>query len=262
MSTRWTDASILSQVIGLHYSSPPFSLDATYGGGRMWRGCAYQPTVRLDRRPLPNVDVVATWDHLPGLFGAQPFELVVWDPPHLADGGQGAMRGTWDTAYGVAGDNVRGHASISHLYADFLHAARGALAPAGLLLAKIADQVHQSEQQLQAVDFVVAARAAGWTVCEMLPKMRPAGAMDPKWRRQRHIRKAWSYWIAAHPGPRCTAEGVDLLLQCQACGAYFRAERSHAKTCGGACRERLRYRKNLTFSRSRAQHKSVRFSTA
>jgi hypothetical protein len=254
-----SDASILDQLIGLHFAAPPVVLDATWGRGVIWRGSAYQPTTRFDLRPMPGVDVVGEWRELPQLFGTGAFQLVVWDPPHQTDGGERAFsKGTWSMAYGTAARELRGHHNITHLYAGFLEAARQVLRADGVLLAKIADMVHASVQQLQAVDLVVAARQAGWTVCEMVPKMRQPTPTDPRWRRQMHVRKAWSYWICAHPGPRCTSIGVALLRSCAACGRGFPARRGDAKTCGGACRERLRYHQNLTDSRGVAQKLSVR----
>jgi hypothetical protein len=256
-----SDAGILSQLIGLHYYHEPILLDATWGGGRMWRGCPYQPSTRFDTRALPGVDVVGEWSDLPRLFESSAFQAIVWDPPHQTDGGIGALHGDWGNNYGTTGANVRGYDNISHLYPDFLKAARAVLQPeVGMLLVKIADQVHAQEQQLQAVDFVLACRADGWTVCEMVPKMRRPGPIDPRWRRQLHVRKAWSYWICAHPGPRCPAVGVALVRPCQGCGRDFRSQRSDARTCGDACRQRLRYRKNLTDSRGAAQQLSVRVS--
>lgn len=260
MTTRASsDAGILSQLIGLHYYHEPIMLDATYGGGRIWRGCPYQPTTRLDARALPGVDVVGEWTQLPTLFDSGAFQAIVWDPPHQTDGGMGALAGDWGNNYGTTGANVRGFDNINHLYPSFLQAARVVLQPqVGTLLCKIADQVHAQEQQLQAVDFVVAARLAGWTICEMVPKMRRPGPRDPRWRRQLHIRKAWSYWICAHPGARCPAVGVALVRPCEGCGRDFHASRSDARTCGGACRERLRYQKNLTAIRLAAHQLSVR----
>jgi len=259
---RSSDADIVSQLIGLHYYHEPIILDATWGGGRLWRGCPYQPTTRFDARPMPGVDVVGDWSQLASLFEAGQFQAVVWDPPHQTDGGMSALAGQWGEAYGTTGSNVRGFDNISHLYPDFLETVRMVLQPqVGTLFCKIADQVHQGEQQLQAVDFVLAARAAGWTVCEMVPKMRRPGPTDPRWRRQLHVRKAWSYWICAHPGPSCPAVGVALVRPCESCGRDFRAQRSDARTCGDACRQRLRYRKNLTLSRAAAQHLSVRKTT-
>lgn len=240
MTPTTSDASILSQLFGLHYYHEPIILDATFGGGRMWKGCPYQPTTRFDARPLPGVDVVGEWAQLPELFEPHSFQAVVWDPPHQTDGGVHALGGGWADAYGTAGAGVRGYPNINHLYPGFLEAARAVLHPeAGTLLCKIADQTHGGVQHLQAVDFVIACRAAGWTVCEMVPKMRRPGPLDPKWRRQLHVRKAWSYWICAHPGPRCPAVGVALVQTCEGCGRDFRAQRSDAKTCRQACQKRI-----------------------
>lgn len=259
MTTRRSssDAGIISQLIGLHYATPPTLLDSTFGGGRMWRGCAYQPTTCFDARQLPGVDAVGEWAQLPDLFGAAAFRVVVFDPPHLSDGTRGAMGGTWDEMYGTGSVQMRGKLNINHLYEGFLEAARGVLATDGTLLAKIADQVHGQVQQLQAVDFVIACRAAGWTVCEMVPKMRQPGPMDPKWRRQYHVRKAWSYWICAHPGPRCPAVGTALVKLCIVCGRDFHAERRSRKTCSDACKMRLYRHRIVTVSRSAAQADTV-----
>jgi hypothetical protein len=241
----------VGQLIGLHYYHEPITLDATWGRGVIWRGCAYQPTTRFDQRPMPGVDVVGEWQDLPRLFEPASFQLVVWDPPHQTDGGERAFsKGAWSDGYGT--NLIRGFSNITHLYPGFLQACRDVLAADGMLLCKIADQVHHGEQQLQAVDLVVAARAAGWTVCEMVPKMRQPTPNDPRWRRQLHIRKAWSYWICAHP-QACTAVGVALVRSCQACGRDFRAERSDALTCGDACKKRRQRHRNVPFIRSAAQ---------
>lgn len=258
MAQKSSDAAILSQLIGLHYDHEPIALDATWGGGRIWRGCPYQPSTRFDARELPGVDVVGEWENLPDIFEPGVFQLVVWDPPHQTDGGMAALQGKWGEAYGTTGANVRGFDNINHLYPGFLTAARQILHPeVGMLLCKIADQVHQGEQQLQAVDFIIACRAAGWSVCEMVPKMRRPGPTDPRWRRQLHIRKAWSYWICAHPGPRCPAVGVSLVKRCEGCGRDFRARRNDAIVCGVPCRMRLYRRRRVTRSNSAAQLPSV-----
>jgi hypothetical protein len=248
-----SDAQILNQLIGLHYYHEPIILDATWGRGAIWRGCPYQPTTRFDARQLDGVDVVGQWRELPDLFTPGAFQAVVWDPPHLSDGTREAMSGTWNDMYGTGSAQMSGHHNITHLYAGFLEAVRQILLPAGTLLAKIADQVHSSVQQLQAVDFVIACRVAGWTVCEMVPKMRLPGPMDPKWRRQLHVRKAWSYWICAHPGNRCPAVGVALVRPCTACGRDFHAARSDARTCSPRCEKRAWRARNVRDSRSAPQ---------
>jgi len=251
-----SDAALIGQLLGLHYPHVPRVLDATWGYGRIWRGCAYQPTVRFDMRPLPMVDVVGDWSELPRHFAPGSFEVIAWDPPHQTDGGAHALGGhDWADGYGTAGEGVRGYANVTHLYGPFLDAARPLLDPrAGLLLCKLADQVHMGLQHLQAVDFVVAARTAGWTVCEMVPKLRRPGPMDPRWRRQFHVRKAWSYWICAHPGPRCPAVGVALVRPCEreGCPRTFRASHSDAMYCSQACQKRVWRRQFVRESTSAA----------
>lgn len=253
-----SDADVLNQLIGLHYYHEPITLDASWGGGRIWKGCPYQPSVRLDLRELPGVDLVGDWNQLAQLFPAGTFQLVVWDPPHQTNGGQNALGDKrWADKYGTAGEGVRGWNDITHLYPDFLQGARQVLDPRGTLLCKLADQAHAGVQHLQAVDFVIAARTAGWTVCEMVPKLRRPGPIDPKWRRQFHIRKAWSYWICAHPGLRCPAIGVPLVRTCQACGRGFRARRSDARTCSPTCRQRVRRAVPVTDRTGVEQHARV-----
>jgi hypothetical protein len=90
-------------------------------------------------------------------------------------------------------------------------------------------------------------------VCEMVPKMRRPGPSDPKWRRQLHIRKAWSYWICAHPGPQCPAVGVALVQPCGGCGRDFHTGRSHARACSDRCQKRLQRARDVHFSRSAGQ---------
>lgn len=252
-----SDARLMSQLIGLHYYHEPITLDATWGRGVIWRGCPYQPTTRLDQRPMAGVDVVGEWRDMPSLFGPAAFQLIVWDPPHQTDGGERAFsKGAWSDGYGTAHESLRGYANISHLYPDFLTAACQVLVPNGMVLAKIADQVHGAVQQLQAVDLVLAARAAGWTVCEMVPKMRQPTPRDPRWRRQLHIRKAWSYWICAHPSDHCPAVGVALVRPCEGCGRDFHAHRSHARACSERCQKRLQRRELSTFLEDATNTKS------
>jgi hypothetical protein len=254
VTVRTSDAAILSQLITLHFDRPPSLIDTTWGGGRMWRGCAYQPQTRFDVRALPNVDVVGSWDQLPDLFAPGAFQAAVWDPPHQTDGGENALGGGWANAYGTAGVGVQGYLNINHLYPTFLDAVGRVLCPkTGTLLCKIADQAHGGEQHLQGVDFVLACREAGWTVCEMVPKMRRPGPLDPKWRRQLHVRKAWSYWICAHPGKRCPAVGVSLVRECEGCGQPFRARRRDAAACCARCQQRLWRARNVNFMNSPKQ---------
>lgn len=240
--------SVLSDIIALHFAEPPRILDASYGRGTIWRGCRYGPDVRMDKRPLPNVDVVGDWNELGELFERGSFDIIPWDPPHQTDGGARALGGDWADRYGTADPALRGRANINHLYPPFLAAAAAVLAPGGCVLAKIADQAHgNSRQQLQSVAFVTAAEAMGWEVCEKVPVFTGVKPPDPRWQRQRRIRKSWCYWICAHPD-RCGASGIVLWDDCPFCGRRYSPRRQEQRTCGRAvCRQR-RHRHVVTAS--------------
>jgi hypothetical protein len=77
-----TSASVLDDLIDLHFSGdePPI-LDASGGRGGIWKGARHRPTISLDKRPLPGIDVVGRWENLPELFGPSAFYAIVWDPP-------------------------------------------------------------------------------------------------------------------------------------------------------------------------------------
>jgi hypothetical protein len=111
-----SDALLVRDLIALHFAAAPSILDTTWGKGALWRGCPYQPTVRLDARPLLGVDVVGDWRELGSLFSDRRFEVVCWDPPHQCDGGTGALGGDWADDYGTPGAELRGQASIAVLY--------------------------------------------------------------------------------------------------------------------------------------------------
>jgi hypothetical protein len=234
-----TDGRVLGDLIRLDFAEPPHILDASWGRGGMWRGCAYQPSIRLDKRPLPGVDVVGDWNALGELFASASLQVIVWDPPHQTDGGDHALGGDWSDRYGTADPVLRGHANIAHLFAPLLAAARTVLEPrGGMLIAKIADQVHNDLQQLQAVDFVNTARAAGWDVCHLEPVWTGTKPVDPKWRRQKRLRKSSCYFIVAHP-ERCRPVGIVLKERCPFCGDDYVPRRTDQRTCGRArCRQR------------------------
>lgn len=102
-------------------------------------------------------------------------------------------------------------------YVGFLNAATTALeARTGTLLCKLADW-------RASVDFVNACRQAGWSLCAMVPTFGAPFAPH-------------CYWICAHPGPRCRAEGIRLWDICL-CGARYTPRRRDQRTCGRAkCR--------------------------
>lgn len=84
----------------------------------------------------------------------------------------------------------------------FFKEAKRILKENGIVLAKIADIVHNHKYQWQHVDFIIAAREIGLTPCDMIIKADPnAGNLSSsKWKNIKHVRKAHCYWIVCRSG--------------------------------------------------------------
>jgi hypothetical protein len=84
---------------------------------------------------------------------------------------------------------------------------------------------------------------AGWLAAlpvrrtPLTPRAQP---IDPKWVRQRHVRRGATFWLAFHTGPRCPSRGLDLVRLCAGAtdGHMFRPRRRNQVTCSDRCRQR------------------------
>lgn len=198
------DWDALGLLLNFHVRVPdPLVIDVTYNQGRMWTGLEIQP-VRMDLDPQWNVDVVGDFRAIP--FPEGTFDVVVFDPPHLPNAGHSATTCTdWETRYGITPTGREGD-NVSDYFQPFLLEAKRVLKPNGLVIAKIADLVHNHRYQWQHVDFIQAARGIpGLTPCDCLIKRDPlAGRLNSgRWEKAHHLRKAHSYWIVVRNSPRC-----------------------------------------------------------
>lgn len=182
----------------------PRILDCTHNRGTMWRGLSLN-VVRMDISTDATVDVVGDFRAMP--FADRVFDVVVFDPPHLPD--DAGVRAMHNEKYNVAhkGRGLDGD-NIAAVFAPFLDEAKRVLVDGGIVLAKIADIVHNHRQQWQQVDFVNAVRAKRMTPCDMLIKVDPSAGnlTDPRWKTVSHLRKSHSYWIVARNSNRCECQ--------------------------------------------------------
>jgi hypothetical protein len=166
----------------------PRILDATWGLGTFWRGGSGQggERVGLDIDGRGNPAVLGDNKLLP--FRDESFTAVVFDPPHLSDvGGSSQYRHRYGSSSGGSG--------------EFLSECQRVLVRGGVLLAKLADQVHGGESQWTHVDFINQVEATrDLVVCDLIIKVRASAMNDPKWKHVWHARKHHSFWIVCRKG--------------------------------------------------------------
>lgn len=201
------DSEALSTLLTIHCGVPqPAILDCTYNTGVMWRGSPLKPH-RMDINPEFDVDTVGDFTAMP--FGANTFDVIVFDPPHLPT--NAASEGSskiWLKRYGITNEKSVGRDgdNVTALFKPFLlEAKRVLMDDSGIILAKIADLTHNHRYQWQQVAFVNAAQEVSMTACDMLIKCDPSAGnlTSSKWVQVKHLRKAHCYWIVVRNSRRC-----------------------------------------------------------
>lgn len=200
------DAEAISALLAVHAPAAVDLLDACHNTGKMWRGTGLAP-MSMDIDPAHGCAVTADFRSMP--FADGSFDVVAFDPPHLPNAYATNDRTTGHAdVYGVrvsdpsrSGDNAAGQ------FAGFVGEARRVLRPDGIVLAKIADFVHNHRYQWQHVEFIQAAQEAGMTACDLAVVAHPASGnlSSSKWVNVRHLRRAHAYWIVVRNGSRCEA---------------------------------------------------------
>jgi hypothetical protein len=138
-------------------------------------------------------------------FAANSFHVVVFDPPHLPTAAASENSSLiWEKRYGITSEGAgREGDNICGMFRPFLREAHRVLVNGGIVLAKLADIVHNHRYQWQMVDFVVAARELGLTPCDLMIKTRKTGLVSSKWKRVKHLRRRHSYWVVVRNSKRC-----------------------------------------------------------
>lgn len=198
---RGDDFQVIDILLDLHAVKDPEILDVTHNLGVMWKKCKYHPRWRMDISEKSAHDIRADFLALP--FTAESFDVIVFDPPHLSSHMDSKnSSGIWRDRYGLKkGQEWLDHDSIGGVFSPFLEQAKRVLKPEGIILAKIADTVHNHRYQWQQVEFIVAAMKSGMTPCDQMIKERTGGSMiSSKWKTPKHLRKNHCYWIVVRKG--------------------------------------------------------------
>jgi SAM-dependent methyltransferase len=200
------DRDVLPRLLGTHAVASPRILDVTFNKGVMWKGTDYAPhRSDVSREMSPDADTIADCRSLP--FADGSFDVIAFDPPHLPAAAASANSSGIERAqYGLdaTGDYRQGD-NIHPLFAPFLTEARRVLSPDGIVVAKIADLVHNHRYQWQHVAFINAAESLGMTVCDAVIKVDPtAGNLkSSKWVNVNHFRRGHCYWLVVRTGSKC-----------------------------------------------------------
>jgi SAM-dependent methyltransferase len=195
------DAELLERMLEFYpRKRPKRILDATVNGGRFWRdskrkvigidiAAAHQPTLIADNTQMPFRDTC--------------IDVVVYDPPHIPNQGKDNQK-DFNTRFGLVLKSSKENGySFSYTYPPFVKEAYRVLRPEGILLCKITDYIHNHQYQWAHVDFIQAARVAGFCACDCIVKTRKGPIIDPKWKTAHHTRRQHCYWLIFRKSQRC-----------------------------------------------------------
>jgi len=182
LSSVWerSDGELLEAMLKFYATIPPEPiLDATYNAGRFWKG-SKRRIVSMDIDPQYEPDIVCDNREMPGVRSRR-FGVVVYDPPHVGPQGRDKSKKRFDVDFGATIECGKQHDwNLSYLYPPFLEQAKRVLKPDGLLLAKITDMVNNHKSKWPHVDFIRMAEAAGFTVCDLIVKVRVGPKLSNK----------------------------------------------------------------------------------
>lgn len=205
MSSVWegSDSDLLEAMFAFYPSIPvePI-LDATFNAGRFWKGSARR-VVSMDIDPKHKPMIVGDNREMVGVQSDR-FGVVVYDPPHVGPQGRDKSCKRFDADFGATMPCGKDEDwTLSYLYPPFLAEAKRVLKPDGLLLAKITDMVNNHRSRWPHVDFMQMADEAGFTVCDLIVKVRTGPMVSNKWKKAHHARKRHCFWIVCRNGDSC-----------------------------------------------------------
>lgn len=213
LSSVWerSDGELLEAIFGFYPAIPvePI-LDATFNAGRFWKESSRR-VISMDIDPKCKPTIVGDNRKMKGVPSAY-FGTVVYDPPHVGPQGRDKSRKRFDVDFGATVECGKAQNwSLSYLYPPFLKQAKRVLRPDGLLLAKITDMVNNHRSKWPHCDFIWMAEEAGFTVCDLIVKVRNGPMVSNKWENAHHARKRHCFWIICRNSQEC--ERVPLVAR-------------------------------------------------
>ena len=205
ISSVWegNDGDLIEEMLRFYATIPPTPiLDSTYNAGRFWKG-SKRRVVSMDIDPQYNPMIVGDNREMKDVRTSR-FGVIVYDPPHVGPQGRDKSSKRFDVDFGATAEcGGEQDWSLSYLYPPFLKQAKRVLKPNGLLLAKITDMVNNHRSKWSHCDFIRMADEAGFTVCDLIVKIRNGPMVSTKWKQAHHARNRHCFWIVCRNGDRC-----------------------------------------------------------
>ncbi len=205
LSSVWegSDGELLEAMLSFYPSiNPEPILDATYNTGRFWKGSS-RDVWSMDINPKYHPRIIADNRTMEGVPSSM-FGTVVYDPPHVGPQGRDKSIKRFDVDFGATIEcGKQQDWTLSYLYPPFLKQAKRVLKPNGLLLAKITDMVNSHRSRWAHCDFMRMAEEAGFTVCDLIVKIRRGPMLSTRWKEAHHARKRHCFWIICRNGDCC-----------------------------------------------------------
>jgi hypothetical protein len=206
MSSVWegSDGELLDAILDFYpVIQPTPILDATYNKGRIWIGSKQRDIVSMDIDPRCKPMIVGDNREMAGVPSAH-YGTVVYDPPHVGPQGRDKSCKKFDVDFGATVEcGKEQNWNLSYLYPPFLKQAKRVLKPRGILLAKITDMVNNHRSKWAHCDFMRMAEEAGFTVCDLIVKVRTGPMLSNKWQNAHHARKRHCFWIICRNEDDC-----------------------------------------------------------
>jgi hypothetical protein len=163
-------AVIVSHILRVFFHDATTALDATYGSGNFWDGSARVTVTAHDLDPSRAPDGVVDFTQLP--YDDASFDVVLVDPPHLADSSTASIMGS---RFGSMPDQQLTVAIRTGVQEAWRVARLGAVV-------KVTDHVHAQRYQLES-DWVREA-LGGLAPFDVVHQVRSGALIDPKWGEQ------------------------------------------------------------------------------
>jgi hypothetical protein len=192
----WADSNPAAFARLLHlYARPGMRIaDVTYGHGVFWKDT--DPTQYellatdlvadgIDARNLPYPD-----GHLHGL---------VFDPPYRYVETRTTRKASLDRPYNLEAVRGKGMDAVMDLYRDGITEAGRVLARGGYAFIKCQDTAGDGRQRWVHIEVMQMLEAAGMTVVDLMLVVT-ANPPPTRWKKQRSLKKAHSYFVVARKG--------------------------------------------------------------